>query len=54
MNSIVMCAPDISLLQVMAGTGHVGTFKLLRYLRRRNDVDGAISYGNHTAVKSIN
>ena len=41
---------DIIFLQVMAGTGHVGMSKLLRYLRRRNDVDGAISYGNHTAV----
>lgn len=40
----------LSLSVVMAGSGHLGTFKLLRYLRRRNDVDSAISYGNHMAV----
>ncbi|KAJ7525602.1 hypothetical protein O6H91_17G058400 [Diphasiastrum complanatum] len=41
----------LSLSVVMAGTGHLETFKLLRYLRRRNyDVEGSINYGNHMAV----
>ncbi|MCO5580423.1 hypothetical protein L7F22_034289 [Adiantum nelumboides] len=40
----------LSLSVVMAGSGHLGTFKLLRYLRRRSDTAGAISYGNHMAI----
>ncbi|CAM6122933.1 unnamed protein product [Calypogeia fissa] len=40
----------LSLSVVMAGTGHLETFRLLRYLRRRSDSDGAINYGNHMAV----
>ncbi|KAI5082088.1 hypothetical protein GOP47_0001831 [Adiantum capillus-veneris] len=40
----------LSLSVVMAGSGHLGTFKLLRYLRRRSDTAGTISYGNHMAI----
>ncbi|KAH7290973.1 hypothetical protein KP509_30G071400 [Ceratopteris richardii] len=40
----------LSLSVVMAGSGHIGTLKLLRYLRRRGDTSGAISYGNHMAI----
>ncbi|BBN07484.1 anaphase-promoting complex subunit 1 [Marchantia polymorpha subsp. ruderalis] len=40
----------LSLSVVMAGTGHLQTFRLLRYLRRRNDSDGGINYGNHMAI----
>eukprot|EP01018_Ginkgo_biloba_P012111 Gb_37425 [translate_table: standard] len=38
----------LSLSVVMAGTGHLQTFRLLRYLRLRNDAH--IKYGNHMAV----
>ncbi|EFJ11009.1 hypothetical protein SELMODRAFT_126964 [Selaginella moellendorffii] len=38
----------LSLSVVMAGTGHLETLRLLRYLRQRNDTD--IVYGNHMAV----
>lgn len=40
----------LSLSLVMAGTGHLGTFKLLRYLHSRIDLHGHTKYGNHMAV----
>ncbi|KAH9317547.1 hypothetical protein KI387_019316, partial [Taxus chinensis] len=40
----------LSLSLVMAGTGHLETFKLLRYLRSRIDLHGHTKYGNHMAV----
>ena len=40
----------LSLSLVMAGTGHLETFRLLRFLRRRTDSDGAITFGNHMAI----
>lgn len=36
--------------QVMAGSGHLQTFKLLRFLRTRNSADGHVSYGTQLAV----
>lgn len=36
--------------QVMAGSGHLQTFKLLRFLRSRNSADGHVSYGTQLAV----
>ncbi|KAL2629518.1 hypothetical protein R1flu_014204 [Riccia fluitans] len=44
----------LSLSVVMAGTGQLETFRLLRYLRRRNDSDGSINYGNHMAISMAN
>ncbi|XP_020578138.1 anaphase-promoting complex subunit 1 isoform X2 [Phalaenopsis equestris] len=35
----------LSLCVVMAGSGHLQTFRLLRYLRSRSSVDGHMSYG---------
>ncbi|ERN05300.1 anaphase-promoting complex subunit 1 isoform X1 [Amborella trichopoda] len=40
----------LSLSVVMAGSGHIQTFRLLRYLRGRNSVDGHINYGSQMAV----
>ena len=40
----------LSLSLVMAGTGHLETFRLLRFLRRRTDSEGAILFGNHMAI----
>ena len=40
----------VSLAMVMAGTGDVGTFKLLRAIRWR--CDGSIRYGTHMAIGS--
>jgi anaphase-promoting complex subunit 1 len=39
----------LSLSLVMAGTGHLETFRLLRFLRRRTDADG-ITFGNQMAI----
>lgn len=36
--------------QVMAGSGHLQTFRLLRFLRSRNSVDGHANYGIQMAV----
>lgn len=36
--------------QVMAGSGHLQTFRLLRFLRGRNSADGHASYGIQMAV----
>ncbi|KAL3687507.1 hypothetical protein R1sor_013816 [Riccia sorocarpa] len=44
----------LSLSVVMAGTGHLETFRLLRYLRKRNDSDGSINYGNHMVISMAN
>ncbi|KAF3675852.1 hypothetical protein FXO38_04592 [Capsicum annuum] len=41
---------EILLVQVMAGSGHLQTFKLLKYLRGRNSADGHLSFGNQMAV----
>lgn len=38
--------------QVMAGSGHLQTFRLLRFLRNRNCADGQSSYGVQMAVSS--
>ncbi|KAK1284173.1 Anaphase-promoting complex subunit 1 [Acorus calamus] len=40
----------LSLSVVMAGSGHLQTFRLLRYLRSRSSADGHISYGIQMAV----
>ncbi|XP_016575540.1 anaphase-promoting complex subunit 1 isoform X1 [Capsicum annuum] len=40
----------LSLCVVMAGSGHLQTFKLLKYLRGRNSADGHLSFGNQMAV----
>ncbi|XP_058110276.1 anaphase-promoting complex subunit 1 isoform X2 [Magnolia sinica] len=40
----------LSLTVVMAGSGHLQTFRLLRYLRGRNSADGHASYGIQMAV----
>lgn len=39
----------LSLSLVMAGTGHLETFRLLRFLRRRTDAEG-ITFGNQMAI----
>lgn len=36
--------------QVMAGSGHLQTFRLLRFLRSRNSADGHANYGTQMAV----
>ncbi|PHU09598.1 hypothetical protein BC332_21458 [Capsicum chinense] len=41
---------EILLVQVMAGSGHLQTFKLLKYLRGRNSADGHLSFGNQMAA----
>ncbi|GJR84537.1 anaphase-promoting complex subunit 1 isoform X1 [Tanacetum coccineum] len=40
----------LSLSVVMAGSGHLQTFKLLKFLRCRNSADGHVNYGTQTAV----
>lgn len=40
----------LSLCVVMAGSGHLQTFRLLRFLRSRNSADGHVSYGVQMAV----
>ncbi|KAK4359004.1 hypothetical protein RND71_021233 [Anisodus tanguticus] len=40
----------LSLCVVMAGSGHLQTFKLLKYLRGRNSADGHLSFGYQMAV----
>ncbi|KAH9702573.1 Anaphase-promoting complex subunit 1 [Citrus sinensis] len=40
----------LSLSVVMAGSGHLQTFRLLRFLRGRNSADGHASYGIQMAV----
>ncbi|EXB88404.1 Anaphase-promoting complex subunit 1 [Morus notabilis] len=40
----------LSLSVVMAGSGHLQTFRLLRFLRSRNSVDGHANYGVQMAV----
>ncbi|XP_072985105.1 anaphase-promoting complex subunit 1 isoform X1 [Typha latifolia] len=40
----------LSLSVVMAGSGHVQTFRLLRYLRGRSSVEGHVNYGIQMAV----
>lgn len=44
---------EILLVQVMAGSGHLQTFKLLKYLRGRNSADGHLSFGNQMAVSVL-
>lgn len=36
--------------QVMAGSGHLQTFRLLRFLRSRTSADGHTNYGFQMAV----
>lgn len=36
----------------MSGSGHLQTFRLLRFLRNRNSSDGHTSYGIQVAVSS--
>lgn len=36
--------------QIMAGSGHLQTFRLLRFLRSRNSADGHANYGSQMAV----
>ncbi|KAF3656075.1 hypothetical protein FXO37_15625 [Capsicum annuum] len=43
----------LSLCVVMAGSGHLQTFKLLKYLRGRNSADGHLSFGNQMAVSVL-
>ncbi|CAA6654742.1 unnamed protein product [Spirodela intermedia] len=40
----------LSLSVVMAGSGHLQTFRLLRFLRSRGSVDGHVNYGIQMAV----
>ncbi|KAK3042105.1 hypothetical protein RJ639_001807 [Escallonia herrerae] len=40
----------LSLSVVMAGSGHLQTFRLLRFLRSRNSADGSVNYGTQMAV----
>ncbi|KAJ9175912.1 hypothetical protein P3X46_014412 [Hevea brasiliensis] len=40
----------LSLCVVMAGSGHLQTFRLLRFLRNRNSADGHANYGIQMAV----
>ncbi|XP_042405084.1 anaphase-promoting complex subunit 1-like [Zingiber officinale] len=40
----------LSLSLVMAGSGHLQTFRLLRYLRGRGSTEGQINYGTQMAV----
>lgn len=40
----------LSLSVVMAGSGHLKTFRLLRFLRSRNSADGHANYGTQMAV----
>ncbi|KAL6581232.1 hypothetical protein OROMI_007155 [Orobanche minor] len=40
----------LSLCVVMAGSGHLQTFRFLKFLRNRNSVDGHASFGTQTAV----
>ncbi|XP_059654080.1 anaphase-promoting complex subunit 1 isoform X2 [Cornus florida] len=40
----------LSLSVVMAGSGHLQTFRLLRFLRSRNSADGHANYGSQMAV----
>lgn len=38
----------------MAGSGHLQTFRLLRFLRNRSSVDGHANYGIQMAVMVLN
>ncbi|KAI0497371.1 hypothetical protein KFK09_020594 [Dendrobium nobile] len=40
----------LSLCVVMAGSGHLPTFRLLRYLRSRSSVEGHMSYGIQMSI----
>ncbi|KAL6503768.1 hypothetical protein OROGR_025691 [Orobanche gracilis] len=40
----------LSLCVVMAGSGHLQTFRFLKFLRNRNFIDGHASFGTQTAV----
>ncbi|KAK2985961.1 hypothetical protein RJ640_028279 [Escallonia rubra] len=40
----------LSLSVVMAGSGDLQTFRLLRFLRSRNSADGSVNYGTQMAV----
>ncbi len=37
----------------MAGSGHLQTFRLLRYLRGRSSAEGQVNYGLQMAVSII-
>lgn len=37
----------------MAGSGHLQTFRLLRFLRSRNSADGHANYGTQMAVSFL-
>ncbi|XVF84048.1 hypothetical protein PTKIN_Ptkin16aG0543300 [Pterospermum kingtungense] len=43
----------LSLSVVMAGSGHLQTFRLLRFLRNRSSVDGHANYGIQMAVRFL-
>lgn len=36
--------------KVMSGSGHLQTFRFLRFLRSRNSADGHVNYGTQLAV----
>jgi len=44
----------LSLSLVMAGSGNLQTFRLLRYLRGRISAEGQVNYGLQMAVSIIN
>lgn len=45
--------PNVLRAQVMAGSGHLQTFRLLRFLRSRNPADGHANYGIQMAVSFV-
>lgn len=47
-----LCTAVLALGAVMAGTGHLETLKLLRFLRRRIDPEGQVTFGSHMAVST--
>jgi hypothetical protein len=45
---------SFSFAKVMAGSGNLQTFRLLRYLRGRISAEGQVNYGLQMAVSIIN
>ena len=43
----------LSFYKVMAGSGHLQTFRLLRYLRGRSSAEGQVNYGLQMAVSIV-
>lgn len=41
-------------MQVMAGSGHLQTFRLLKFLRNRHSADGHAYFGTQMAVSLLN